>query len=335
MRVHVFSSGQDGYHTYRIPAILVTRAGTLLAFCEGRRNNRRDHGDLDLLVKRSEDGGQTWSAQQVVYGELGEVTIGNPCPVEDGETGTIWMPFCRDNRDVLMTHSTDDGRTWAGPEEITGVVKKPEWGWYATGPGVGIQLQRGAWKGRLVIPCDHRYDASYRNGSHAIYSDDHGQTWQLSEVIQPGANECQVVERMDGSLMMNIRMQTHSEGYRAISVSTDGGAIWSAMAHDRNLPCPTCQGSFLRYTAGEAPRVMFSSPVSPGPPNPDKGERVNMTVRLSADEGQSWPVQKVLHAGPAAYSCLTVLPDGAVGCLYEGGEEHAYEHLVLERFTLE
>ena len=137
MKTNVFTSGQDGYHTYRIPAVLVSPSGSLLALCEGRRNNQWDHGDIDLLMKRSEDGGRSWSAQQVVYSEEGEITIGNPCPVVDAETGTIRMLFCRDNMDVLVTHSTDDGWHWSDPTDITEGVKKREWAWYATGPGGG------------------------------------------------------------------------------------------------------------------------------------------------------------------------------------------------------
>ncbi len=341
MKTHVFTSGQDGYHTYRIPALLMTKAGTLLAFCEGRRTGRGDHGDLDLLVKRSEDSGETWSEQLLIYGEPGEVTIGNPCPVVDDDTGVIWLPFCRENDDVFMTHSADDGETWADPVDITADVKMPTWGWYATGPGVGIQLQRGEHRGRLVIPCDHREDGNYGNGSHTIYSDDHGATWQLSALITPGANECQVVELSDGSLKMNIRMQTYSEGLRGISVSGDGGHNWSEVVHDANLPCPKCQASLI----GEGDRLIFSNPVSPTPvesseagerfyPGKGRGERVNMTVRLSEDGGQTWPREKLLHEGPAAYSCLTLLPDGDIGCLYEAGEEHSYQYLVFERFSL-
>ncbi len=333
MKARVFTSGRDGYHTYRIPALLVTKAGTLLAFCEGRRNGRGDHGDLDLLVKRSQDGGKTWSEQQLIYGEPGDVTIGNPCPVVDGDTGTVWLPFCRENDDVLITHSEDDGETWADPVDITADVKKATWGWYATGPGVGIQLQRGEHKGRLVIPCDHREDETYGNGSHVIYSDDHGATWQLSALIKPGANECQVVELADGSLKMNIRMQTHREGVRGISVSRDGGRNWSAIVHDANLPCPKCQASWV----GKGDRLVFSNPVSPTPPEypqPERGARVNMTVRLSEDGGQTWSCKKLLHEGPAAYSCLVLLPDGDVGCLYEAGEEHPYQYLIFERLKI-
>ena len=332
MKTLAFTSGQDGYHTYRIPAVLATRKGTLLAFCEGRRNNRRDHGDIDLLVKRSEDNGQTWSAQQVVYGEPGEVTIGNPCPVVDQSDGTVWLLFCRENRDVLVAHSADGGMTWADPVEITHDVKKPAWSWYATGPGVGIQLMQGPHAGRLVIPCDHREMDTYGNGSHAVYSDDHGQTWRLSEVIQPGANECQVVELPDGSLKMNIRMQSHSKGLRGISTSRDGGHTWSGIEHDAQLPCPRCQASFIGY-GGD--RALFSNPAPPGPPNPEKGDRVNMAVRLSEDGGLTWSKKRVLHAGPAAYSCLAVLPNGDIGCLYEAGKDSPYEHLVFERFRLD
>ena len=341
MKTQVFTSGQAGYHTYRIPALLVTKTGTLLAFCEGRRNGRGDHGDLDLLVKRSEDGGETWSEQQLIYGEPGEVTIGNPCPVVDADTGAIWLPFCRENDAVLITHSEDDGKTWADPVEITADVKKATWNWYATGPGIGIQLQRGEHKGRLVIPCDHRADETYGNGSHVIYSDDHGATWHRSASITPGANECQVVELDDGSLMMNIRMQTHSKGVRGISVSRDGGHSWSEIVHDANLPCPKCQASLV----GNGDRLVFSNPVSPTPPeNPargtrfypgkGRGERVNLTARLSEDGGQTWPWRKLLHKGPAAYSCLALLPDGDIGCLYEAGEAHPYQYLTFERFRI-
>ena len=325
-KVDVFTSGADGYHTYRIPSLLVSPGGHLLAFCEGRRNGRSDHGDLDLLMKRSEDGGETWSEQQVVYGEEGEITIGNPCPVVDGDTGMIWLPFCRNNGDVLITCSADDGRNWTEPRDLTADVKREEWTWYATGPGVGIQLEGGAYRGRLVIPSDHRAPDSYEWGAHVFYSDDHGQTWELGEAIQPGANECQAVELVDGRLMMNMRMQGYHEGFRGVAFSDDGGATWSQLRHDEHLPCTICQASFLK--CGD--RLLFSNPVPP-----EREKRVNMTVRMSADEGKSWPLARLLHEGPAAYSCLCALPDGDIACLYEAGEETAYEQLVFARFSRE
>ena len=111
----VYEAGKDGYHTYRIPALIATSKGTLLAFCEGRKTSRQDHGDVDLVLKRSTDGGKTWSAQQLIHEEGGEkkVTIGNPCPVVDAETGVIWLPLTRDNNSVLMLSSADDGVTWS------------------------------------------------------------------------------------------------------------------------------------------------------------------------------------------------------------------------------
>lgn len=213
----VYARGQDGYHTYRIPALLATQAGTLLAFCEGRKNGPADFGDIDLVVKRSADNGAAWSEQAIVHEEGGdaEIAIGNPCPVQDRDTGIVWLPFCRDNRRVFVTWSEDDGRSWAAPREITRDAVAPGWDWVATGPGVGIQLRGGPWKGRLAIPSDHRDDAAYRNGSHMIYSDDHGATWQRGEPLFPGPNECQAVELADGALLLNIRMQSHGQGSRA------------------------------------------------------------------------------------------------------------------------
>jgi len=328
----VFVSGQDGYHSYRIPAMVVSKAGTVLAICEGRRNSRSDHGDIDLLLKRSTDGGQTWSVQQMIYGEPGEITIGNPCPVVDEDTGTIWMAFTRDNDDVLVTHSEDDGVSWAEPVEITADVKLPNWVWYATGPVNGIQIQSGPYRGRLALPCDHRVkerDAWNTGGhSHAIYSDDHGETWKLGQATDASMNECTVAELADGRLMLNMRSY-RGKHLRAVATSEDGGETWSAPVDDPALVEPVCQASLLRYTTeadGGKNRLLFSNPASQS--------REKMTVRLSYDEGKTWPVAKLIHAGPSAYSCLTVLPDGRVGCLYEGGEADRYETIMVARFDV-
>ncbi|REJ72195.1 MAG: exo-alpha-sialidase [Planctomycetota bacterium] len=335
----VWESGKDGYHTYRIPAVLTAANGDLLAFCEGRRNSARDHGNLDLLQKRSTDGGRTWSEQEVIHEEGGEeeITIGNPCPVLDRETGVLWMPFTRNNDHVFMMHSDDHGETWSEPADITQDVKRDDWGWYATGPGVGIQLTVGDHAGRLVIPCDHR-SKEYDCGSHVIYSDDHGKTWTLSEnTVYPGSNECQVVELADGRLMLNSRMQSSREtGQRGVSFSDDGGETWSPLSQESGLKDPAVQASFLRLKLEPGQRgnvLLFSNPDVPQ--RVERGRRVDLTVRASFDEAETWPHARLLHPGPAAYSCLVALPEDNIGCLYEAGDENAYETIRFARFNLD
>lgn len=347
----VFVSGQDVYHTFRIPALLTTKKGTLLAFCEGRKATRSDSGNIDLLVKRSADNGKTWSRQQVVWDDR-ENTCGNPCPVEDLQTGTIWLLMTwnrgddregaikkntsRDTRRVWVSQSNNDGLRWSKPIEITATTKRPEWRWYATGPGVGIQLQKGPWKGRMVIPCDHSIvSANDPDGynSHVIISDDHGKTWYIGGVISPKVNECQVVELDNGTLMLNMRNYDRSKTTRAIATSTDGGITFSKVSHDPVLVEPICQASFLRYTLRSKHgrnRLLFSNPA-----HAKRGDRRDMTIRLSYDEGRSWPVSKLLYPGPSAYSCLTILPDGNIACLYEAGQKNPYEKIIFTSFTLE
>ncbi|MCP4642279.1 MAG: exo-alpha-sialidase [bacterium] len=343
----IYVSGTDGYNTYRIPALLVTQKGTLLAFCEGRKSGGGDTGDIDMLVKRSEDNGATWSGQQVIWDD-GANVCGNPCPVVDESTGTIWLTMTwnlgkdherqiiagdsQDTRRVFVCHSTDDGLTWSKPTEITETAKKPNWTWYATGPCTGIQLKQGPHKGRMVIPCDHIESETDDYYSHIIYSDDHGATWTLGgRTPTDQVNECQVVELADGRLMLNMRNYDRTKKQRAVSISEDGGMTWSSLWRDPELPEPRCQASLVRYTLaadGGKNRLLFSNPASPD-------DRVKMTVRLSHDEGETWAASKELHAGPAAYSDLAVLPGGDIACFYEAGVENAYETIVFHRFTLD
>jgi len=341
----VFVSGADGYHTYRIPATIVTTNGTVLAFCEGRKHNRGDSGDIDLVLKRSGDGGRTWSSLKVVWDDRTN-TCGNPCPLVDRETGTIWLLLTwnrgddaephiiaetsKDTRRVYVTSSTDDGLTWAKPKEITSTTKLTNWTWYATGPGAGIQIERGPHRGRLVIPCDHIEAGTKKYFSHIIYSDNHATTWQLGgSSPHDQVNECEVVELTGNRLLLNMRNYDRTQRTRQVAMSHDGGGSWTNQRHDPELIEPICQASVRRYswlTESEKGIVLFSNPAST--------RREKMTVRLSPDDGQTWPDARLIHAGPSAYSCLVVLPDKTIGCLYECGEGHPYERISLARFPL-
>ena len=332
----VFIAGEGGYHTYRIPSVIVTAKGTVLAFCEGRKKGTSDTGDIDLILRRSHDGGKTWGPAQLVWDD-GDNTCGNPCPVIERDGGTIWLLLTHNlgsdteakivdgtskgSRTVWVTTSTDDGATWAKPVEITKDVKKSDWTWYATGPGVGIQTRGG----RLVIPCDNKVAVTKGRQSHVIYSDDKSATWKLGGVVGPQCNESQAVELLDGRLMLNMRSY-QANNRRLVATSKDGGLTWSPPAEDAALIEPVCQASILRYPGAKS-RILFSNPAST--------KRENMTVRLSADEGKTWPAAKVLHAGPAAYSCLTVLPGGQIGCLYERGDKRPYETITFARFPVD
>lgn len=336
----LFRRGEGGYHTYRIPGMVVTGSGAILAFCEGRRDSAADAGRIDILMARSFDNGVTWDvAGPVVDGRDG--TVGNPCPVWDRDTNVVWLFFNwnsasddeakilagQGERGVLVTYSQDEGNTWADPVDLTELLKPAGWTWYAMGPGHGIQLANG----RLVIPCNHAKLRANGTSSpyccHTVYSDDHGATWKLGGDVAPFTNECQVVELADGTLYMNMRSY-HDKNRRAIAISSDGGEHWTSSL-DMALVEPVCHGSTVRYTLARdhgKNRLLFANPAST--------KRENMTVRLSYDEGQTWPVAKCLYPGPAAYPELAVAPDLSILCLYERGHVSPYEEIALARFSL-
>lgn len=324
----LFDSGREGYPRYRIPALLVTARGTVLAFCEGRRDGGGLTGNIDIVLKRSTDNGKTWGALEVVADDGGN-TLGNPCPLIDRSNGTIWLPMTRSyggdlenqivdgtsrqRTRVLLSKSTDDGRTWSRPRDITADVKRKEWTWYGTGPGTGIQLADG----RLVVPSYHagQDDRVYR--SHVIYSDDHGQTWQASSVTGEHCGECHVVQRTDGSLYLNARTNQGRE-LRTVATSTDRGTTWSPAGLDSRLYDPHCQACVVALPKDAAGRKLwlFSNPAGPG--------RRDLTVRASLDEGRSWPIARRLRQGDSQYSSLAMLPDGSIGCLYDSWQDGNY-----------
>ncbi|MFM9961938.1 MAG: exo-alpha-sialidase [Planctomycetaceae bacterium] len=319
----LFVSNDGLFRRYRIPSLLVSKKGTLLAICEGRVDGGGLTGNIDLVLRRSFDAGRTWQPLQKIA-DLGDDTAGNPCPVVDRETGTIWLPCTRSPgrfnetqivagqssgpTTVWVTRSDDDGATWSEPRDISAAARRTDWGWYGTGPGIGIQLANG----RMLIPSYHTEPGSGMYRSHAIFSDDHGATWKLGETVGEHTAECQAIERRDGVVVLNMR-GTNKQFFRSFALSRDGGQSWSEPQLDRQLSEPACQASLLKMpTDGRA-----ESPSDWLFCNPPGSTRRNLTLRVSRDEGQSWPIAKSLDAGPTEYSSLAWLPDGQIGLLYE------------------
>ena len=343
----VFQKGQDGYACFRIPAIVQSKAGTLLAFAEARRNSCSDTGNIDLVVKRSEDGGKTWSKAITVWDD-GDNVCGNPAPIVDQETGRIILVTCwnlgedhekeiidgksKDSRRIYVLSSDNDGISWSAPKEITSSVKHPDWTWYATGPCHGIQLQSKKYKGRLVVSANHMVAGTKTYHSQLIYSDDKGETWKLGGIVSKhGGNESSVVELENGDLMLNMRNYNREESKsRSYVISKDGGKTVSKMQYLSELVEPICQGSTLNYMkSGKiSNNILFSNPAST-----DKREK--MTIKLSQNNGTTWPYAFLVYPGPAAYSDLVNLPDGYIGLLYEYGTNNAYEKIGFTSISFE
>ena len=343
--VDVFVGGQDGYPAYRIPSLVATKRGTLLAFAEARAT-LRDHAENDIVLKRSTDQGRTWGPLQLID-EDGTNALNNPTAVVIRENGRVLLMYqhyakgfdehktepgydgprvCR----TFLTHSDDDGATWSEPREVTRQVKRPTVATStATGPGIGLQLARGKHAGRILMPFNQGPYGAWK--VYAAFSDDGGKTWRYGDTAPEGtkgfANEVQFVELSDGSVMLNARNQA-GDKLRKIALSTDGGETWSATRNDPVLIEPMCQASLLRHPGYNDPSkdvFLFSNPGS-------QDVRTNGTIRLSRDQGKTWPVSRVLYPGSFAYSCLASLPDGSVGCLFE---RDGYKKTSFARFTLD
>ena len=363
-RFDLFEAGEGGYFHYRIPAIVASGEGTLLAFAEARKNERGDWGPIDILMRRSTDGGRTWDAPRPiaqVKGEIqqnpvaleqglakpGEVTYNNPAPIVDRETGAIHFLFCVEYARVYYVRSDDDGQSWTEPVDITATFERfrPDYGWrvVATGPGHGIQLRSG----RLLVPVW----MSDGTGGHAhrpsvvatVYSDDHGKTWRRGEIVArhpylKNPSETVAVELSDGRVMLNIRHELPAH-LRAVSYSPDGATGWSVPLLHPELVEPVCMGSIARH--GE--HILFVNPRSVEPRDPARPEgnhkRQNVSVHLSSDEGDTWPVIRSIEPGMSGYSDIAVGPDGWVYVFYERGSPTNVDtttgRLTVARFNLD
>lgn len=340
----VFQKGENGFDTYRIPSVVQTQSGAVLAFAEARKHSRSDTGDIDLVLKRSEDGGKTWSGIITVWDD-GANVCGNPCPVIIRETGRIVLlstwnhgedhekdihaRTSKDTRRVFSMYSDDEGLTWSAPTEITASAKLPEWTWYATGPCHAIQTRSG----RIVVPCNH---GVYDNGpagthSHVIYSDDQGQTWHIGGSPYVG-NESTITELDNGDLLLNMRGPRDPDrvekygAARLAAISHDGGITFEEPYYEKALIEPVCNASITDYSPdGEKTgKVIFSNPET-------RNKRRNLTIRMSSDSGKTWERVYTVTEGPTAYSDLVVLKGGDVGCLYESGINMSYEYISWQR----
>jgi sialidase-1 len=348
----VFVSGQEGYKSIRIPTVLTTQAGSILAFAEGRVQPT-DQAENDIVFKRSTDGGQIWSPLKVLHDD-GAHSLNNPTVVQDAKSGRIFCFYQRIPshlkeaskntatglegpdiyRNFLLT-SDDDGQTWSAPQDVTATTKRPRRATtIASGPGIGIQLQRGPHAGRLVMPFNEGPFWKWQN--YMVYSDDGGKSWTYGSDV-PGAllpnpkhgersqlNEVQVAELSDGSLRLDSR-QFNNGPYRKTSVSSDGGKTWTEVQNMTELTDPSCMAGILRYSfddhAGKGLLVHTG---------PDSTKRERGTVWLSKDDGKTWPTKKLLYPGPYAYSVPTKLGDGKLGILFEADD---YKRIVFARIA--
>lgn len=350
----LFKASQDpGYACFRIPAVVKTTKGTLLAFAEGRVNDCSDAGDIDLVLKRSTDGGRTWGPLQIINEGAGD-THGNPAPMVDRRTGRIVLAETYNtgrtdggncavpcDRTPHMQHSDDDGLTWSEPRDLSDEILPAHWNsWYATGPVHGIQLSRGKHAGRLVFAVNtETWDGSQVTANHAalIVSDDGGDHWRIGAtdswpIAQDGTfrqkpSEMTVTERADGTILVSGREQDGTDlGHRTQAFSTDGGDSFTS--HFKALPdlyTPQVQGSTLRL----GNRILLACPADPD-------RRRTMMIRSSYDSGRTWDsVDRgtVVTTDWSGYSDLVGIGTGTAGLLYEGGAVDARDEIRFARFT--
>lgn len=321
---YIFRQGTYNFECYRIPSVTKSAKGTILAFAEARRlRSNGDSGDIDVVLKRSTDGGRTWNPQKTVWDD-GNNTCGNPVPIaaadgtihllmswnyEKDQWSTLVGGTSKDKRKVFYSKSTDDGETWSTPVEITSSIVPEGARWYATGPNHGIQIQNGPYKGRLISP---DYFVVNRDGknvslSQISYSDDGGKTWKAGNPTSADGGECCVAERPDGSLVLFCRT---SSSFHKWAVSTDGGVNWSELKENRSLLDPQCQGSIL--AAGQ---TLFSS-------NPaHASERLRLTIKKSTDGGESWSSGLQIYSGNSGYSDMVRISDQEIAVFSEIGEK--------------
>jgi sialidase-1 len=370
-KVDLFEAGKGGYALYRIPGIVAISKTTVLAYCEARKNAGGDWGHIDILMRRSSDGGKTWTApRQVVHlegkfernpaavaqnlGKPGEITVNNPVAIVDRK-GPVHFLYCVEYGRCFYMRSEDDGVSYTQPVEITSAFAELRrvypWQVFATGPGHGIQLTSG----RLLVPVW----LSRGTGGHAhrpsvvstLFSDDGGKHWHCGDIVAnetdplTNPNESIALQLADGRVMLNMRSESR-ENRRTVAFSKDGATGWSRPVFHDQLLEPVCMAATARLTAAplNRNRILFTNPHNldraDGQAKPGGNrDRRNLSIKLSYDESKTWPINKTLEPGTSGYSDLAVASDGTILCLYERGSTAA-DHfrtnfLTIARFNLE
>ena len=334
------ATGGSGSPYYRIPALAISNHGTVLAAFDARPTLSDLPSNIRIVVLRSTDNGHSFGMQIVVRSDSAPYGFGDPSFIVDRQTGRIFLFYAAgayegyagshigagaDDPNILQadySYSDDDGLTWRY-RRITGLIKNPEWGGMFASSGAGIQIRHGRYAGRLV----QQYTVRYRNANWAAsaYSDDHGTTWHMGQLVGPGADENKSVELSDGTLMLNVR----AKPYRKIAHSINGGETWFGLHDDSQLADPGNNGSIIRYAVDATPGsteahwLLFSNTAS-------TTERRNLTLKMSCDDGRTWPMSNPVDTGPSAYSTLARLRDGNFVLLYERGE---YKYITLVTFS--
>jgi sialidase-1 len=354
----VFKNGESGYSCYRIPAIISVPNGDLLAFAEARKKECDDFGDIDLVMKKSSNGGKDWSHLQVVV-DNGLLKAGNPAPVIDlldprFPKGRIFLLYNTANtsegnakkgigvREIWYITSTDNGKTWSGPTNITTSVHKPllpsynlaynfpeDWRTNALTPGHALQLKRGKNKGRIFVAANHSIvDMEKKNATinkaHCFFSDDHGSTWRLGANVEIlGGNESTAAELTKGGVLQNIRYQNREVKSRVLAFSKSGGEYWDTVFVSKQLPDPICEGSLINVEYKKRHFLFFSNAAS-------QTNRERMTITVSLDDGRTWPSSFLVDAGPSAYSDMVHIRSKKIVLLYEKGSEGGIVYRIIQ-----
>jgi sialidase-1 len=332
-QVDLFQRGFAGVHTYRIPALIETRQGTLLAVADARHDNGSDlPGRISLVLRKSTDLGRTWSPQttlvQVPQGGAGDASLmldarGHVwCFYAYGPPGIGFRtakPGKLTGPEVLQVHaivSRDGGSTWSPPTDLTPQIRDPRWHAVFATSGTHFVTSRG----RMLVPLvvlDENKAMTTRNA----YSDDSGRTWKTGPAVAPDTDESKAVEIAGGVVIQNARNGPH----RLVAESADGGVTFSGARHHESLNDAGCNAGLARFRHGGRDLLLFTNAASP--------RRENLTIRTSADGGRTWPAGRVIHAGPAAYSTVIPLRDGSIGVLYERGDASPYERITFARLS--